>query len=131
MVLRSRERDHRSLQGEKAREGNTMTITLLLRSIFVLSDKERDNWTHFQVQEHRHSGGSDRYSVLEEPQPRLAHAQGQGHEDNVVSKLEEHIGKKRSPQNEQQYLIDVTASVPVAVPLLTHPDLLRCVFPYK
>ena len=117
-----------------------MTITLLLRSIFVLSDKERDNWTHFQVQEHRHSGGSDRYSVLEEPEPRLAQGQGQGqgHEDKLASRLDEHFGnnrpkripltdQQRSPQNEQQYLIDVTASVPVAVPLLTHPDLLRCV----
>ena len=96
------------------------------------------------MQEHRHSGGSDRYSVLEEPEPRLANAQGhgqgqgQGREDKLASRMDEHFGNngpkrsprsdhQRSPQNEQQYLIDVTASVPVAVPLLTHPDLLRCV----
>ena len=86
------------------------------------------------MQEHRHSGGSDRYSVLEEPEPRLA----QGHGDKLAPRLDEHFGnngpkrsppshQQGSPQNEQQYLIDVTASVPVAVPLLTHPDLLRCV----
>ena len=68
-----------------------------------------------QVQEHRHSGGSDRYSVLGEPESRLP-----TNEDKLASRREE----KRNLV-EQQYLIDVTASVPVAVPLLTHPDLLR------
>ena len=68
-----------------------------------------------QVQEHRHSGGSDRYSVLGEPESRLP-----SNEEKLASRREE----KRNLV-EQQYLIDVTASVPVAVPLLTHPDLLR------
>ena len=68
-----------------------------------------------QVQEHRHSGGSDRYSVLGEPESRLP-----TNEEKLASRREE----KRNLV-EQQYLIDVTASVPVAVPLLTHPDLLR------
>ena len=106
---------------------------------FCLERQRKERFPNFQVQEHRHSGGSDRYSVLEEPEPRLANAQGQGqgqgHEDKLASRLNEHFGPKRSPptdqqrspQNGQQYLIDVTASVPVAVPLLTHPDLLRCV----
>ena len=73
--------------------------------------------TFSQVQEHRHSGGSDRYSVLGEPEPRHPVA-----EDKLALRLEEQYLRKPA---EQQYLIDVTASVPVAVPLLTHPDLLR------
>ena len=73
-----------------------------------------------QVQEHRHSGGSDRYSVLGEPESRLTTP-----EDKLALRLEEqYLSPQRKPA-EQQYLIDVTASVPVAVPLLTHPDLLR------
>ena len=77
----------------------------------------------FQVKEHRNSGGSDHYSVLGEPESRLPTA-----EDKLGSRLEEQYSnpqRKQQPAAEQQYLIDVTASVPVAVPLLTHPDLLR------
>ena len=76
------------------------------------------------MQEHRHSGGSDRYSVLGEPESRLPTA-----EDKLALRLEEqYLNPQRKPA-EQQYLIDVTASVPVAVPLLTHPDLLRYLGP--
>ena len=69
------------------------------------------------IELHWHSGGSDRYSVIGEPESRLPAA-----EDKLALRLEEQY--QREPA-EQQYLIDVTASVPVAVPLLTHPDLLR------
>ena len=58
----------------------------------------------------RHSGGSDRYSVIGEPESRLPAA-----EDKLALRLEEQYQKEPA---EQQYLIDVTASVPVAVPLL-------------
>ena len=43
-------------------------------------------------------------------------------EDKLALRLEEQYQKEPA---EQQYLIDVTAGVPVAVPLLTHPDLTK------
>ena len=58
------------------------------------------------IELHWHSGGSDRYSVIGESESRLPAA-----EDKLALRLEEQY------QREQQYLIDVTASVPVAVPL--------------
>ena len=60
--------------------------------------------------------------MLGEPESRLPTA-----EDKLASRLEEQYSnpQRKQPAAEQQYLIDVTASVPVAVPLLTHPDLLR------
>ena len=83
--------------------------------------------TFSQVQEHRHSGGSDRYSVLGEPESRLPTS-----EDKLASRLEEqYLNSQRKPAAEQQYLIDVTASVPVAVPLLSHPDLLRYIWGFQ
>ena len=91
------------------------------RGEFKLAQVHQRKSNISQVQEHRHSGGSDRYSVLGEPEPRLPVA-----EDKLALRLEEQYLRKPA---EQQYLIDVTASVPVAVPLLTHPDLLRYLGP--
>ena len=62
--------------------------------------------------------------MLGEPESRLPTT-----EDKLASRLEEQYMRK--PAGEQQYLIDVTASVPVAVPLLTHPDLLRYLWAFQ
>ena len=55
------------------------------------------------IELHWHSGGSDRYSVLGEPESRLPAA-----EDKLALRLEEQYQKEPA---EQQYLIDVTASL--------------------